>query len=101
MRDIQGYTINLTLTTWTGPGTVRHHLEELYSFPQYLERDQLRGRVQKNVTVVHHRKEDGEWRGLPSMCEVELCSACSPIFSIALKYTSAALDNAVKRREGR
>lgn len=24
-------------------------------------------------------------RALPSLCEVELCSACSPIFSIALK----------------
>lgn len=40
-------------------------------------------------------------RALPSMREVELCSACSPIFSIALKYTSAALDNAVRRGEER
>lgn len=30
----------------------------------------------------------------PRICEVELCKACSPIFWMALKYTSAASDRA-------
>lgn len=61
---IQGYTINLTLIAWTGPGTVRHHSEELSSFPQYLERDELRGEGQKNVAMAHHRTEDGKQESL-------------------------------------
>lgn len=47
LGDIQGYTINLIFTGWTGSGAVRHHLEELSSFHQYLERDYLRGKAKK------------------------------------------------------
>lgn len=36
----------------------------------------------------------GRGSALPRICEVELCRACSPIFWMALKYTSAAWDRA-------
>ena len=37
----------------------------------------------------------GRGSPLPRICDVELCRACSPIFWMALKYTSAASDRAV------
>lgn len=36
----------------------------------------------------------GRGSASPRICEVELCKACSPIFWMALKYTSAASDRA-------
>lgn len=48
----------MIVTTWTGPGTERHHLEELSFLPHYLEMDQLREKVKKRITVAHHRRED-------------------------------------------
>ena len=42
----------------------------------------------------------GKGRASPRICEVELCRACSPIFWMALKYTSAASDRAAWRRGG-